>query len=453
LLWFDSEVEGVGMVDRNRSREELLADLETTRRKLAEAEAAARDRDQTEHKLRALSRELDERIKEINCLYGISKLRDQPSITTDELLQGIVDLIPAAWQYPPITHARVTIPNGQFQTENFSISSWRQSCSVLVGGECVGSVEVYYAEQRPEQDEGPFLKEERSLLEAICERVGKILEWERAKEQARHQQQQLIQLDKMAALGTMVSGVAHEINNPNNFIMLNAPVLLDAFRDVLPILNDYYRDHGDFVVGGIAFSEMRESIPVLFSGILDGSKRIESIVNSLKSFARTDAHGLVESVDINEVVESAIHLLNNHIRKSTKRFSILCDEPLPLVRGNFQRLEQVVVNLVQNACEALLDNEKSISVATRCDRGDKSVVIEVSDEGIGIPEERLPHITDPFNTTKRNSGGLGLGLSVSAGIVKDHGGSLSFSSTLGQGTIAAVRLPIAGSENRDKESR
>jgi signal transduction histidine kinase len=439
------------MTDKHNSLALLLAELDNLRNRLSELEAAARDRESLEEQLRVVKRELRERIKEINCLHSISKLRDRLGIPGDEMLQGIVDLIPAAWQYPKTTCARLTLPERRFQTSSFLETSWRQCCEVRVGGEPVGKLEVFYTESKPSEDEGPFLKEERNLLEAVSERVGKILELERAEEEARRQREQVIQLDKMAALGTMISGVAHEINNPNNFIMLNTPVLQEAFRDVLPVLDDYHRDNGEYAVAGIPYSEMRENFPVLFSGVIEGAKRIRNIVNGLKDFARADTHDMTESVDVNAVVKSAITLLGNHIRISTKHFSVRYGEGLPRVRGNFQRLEQVVINLVQNACEALSDNQRGVEVATRYEPAGNVVTVEVRDEGVGIPPDRLPHIMDPFNTTKRDKGGVGLGLSVSSGIVKDHGGVLVFSSEPGRGTVATLSLPLVESEDNPEE--
>jgi polar amino acid transport system substrate-binding protein len=142
------------------------------------------------------------------------------------------------------------------------------------------------------------------------------------------------------------------------------------------------------------------------------------------------------------VVRSSINLLSSHIKKSTKRLETRYTEGLPVIKGNPQRLEQVIINLVQNSCDALPDNNKGIFVSTRFDEGTRSIVVEVRDEGMGIDPDRLPHIMEPFNTTKRHRGGVGLGLSVSSGIVKDHGGSLHFTSIPNRGTTATVTLPM-----------
>jgi PAS domain S-box-containing protein len=264
----------------------------------------------------------------------------------------------------------------------------------------------------------------------------------RIEEQAKIHQQQLMQAGKMVALGTLVSSVAHEINNPNNFIMLNTPLLSEAWKGAMPILDEYYENHGDFVIGGMKYTEMRDSIPVLFSGISDGAKRIKQIVEDLKDFVRRDASDLSQSVDMNAVLRSAISLLSNTIMKSTNHFSVAYGKNLPVLKGNFQRFEQVMINLIQNACQALPDTRKGIFVSTSYDEKEPSIVVVVEDEGTGIPPDMLSHIADPFYTTKSDSGGLGLGLSISSKIVKEHGGALTFASEPGKGTKAEIVLPI-----------
>ena len=255
-------------------------------------------------------------------------------------------------------------------------------------------------------------------------------------------EEQLYHASRMVALGTLVSGVAHEINNPNNFIMLNTPTLSEAWDSILPILEEYYEQNGDFVLGGMNYSEMRGKIPLLFSGISDGSKRIKQIVEDLKSFVRKDIPDVTQPVDINNVLKSALSLVANMAYRSTKHFSVRYGRNIPTIKGNFQRLEQVIINLIQNACQALPNNRKSIRVSTSIDADNGSVVLRVKDQGKGIPSESLPHITDPFFTTKQDSGGVGLGLSISERIVEEHGGKMIFTSEVGEGTQVEVILPI-----------
>ncbi|MHC4457787.1 MAG: PAS domain S-box protein [Planctomycetota bacterium] len=269
-----------------------------------------------------------------------------------------------------------------------------------------------------------------------------ITEIRNAEEQARLHQQQLMQASKMVALGTLVSGVAHEINNPNNFIMLNSPMLLEAWQDAMPILDQYFKESGDFLLAGLKYSEMRDKYPELFSGISDGANRIKQIVDDLKNYIREDTADLTQSVDINAVIKSAISLVANMVKRSTNHFSIDYGKNLPKLKGNFQHLEQVIINLIQNACQAIKDTEKGLFVSTAFDKDSATIVVNVRDEGIGIPPEKLPHIMDPFFTTKHDEGGVGLGLSISSRIIEEHGGTMRFTSETNSGTTAEICLPI-----------
>ena len=265
----------------------------------------------------------------------------------------------------------------------------------------------------------------------------------RAEELAESQQQQLIQADKMASLGILVSGVAHEINNPNNFIMLNGEILSMAWQNVMPILQKYYEENGDFLLAGMPYTRAHEKIGQLISGISEGAMRIGKIVEALGGFARQDAGDLDQSVDPNAVVESAMVIVNNLIRKSTHHPSVELEENLPTIRGNQQQLEQVIINLITNSCQALQSPQKYLYVSTSYNETSDLIAIRVRDEGEGIPPENLNHIIEPFFTTKRDTGGTGLGLSVSYNIVKNHGGHLHFTSRFGKGTTATVMLPVS----------
>jgi PAS domain S-box-containing protein len=271
--------------------------------------------------------------------------------------------------------------------------------------------------------------------------VRDITDRKKAEEQAKLHQQQLMQASKMAALGVLVSGVAHEINNPTNFIMLNAPILRDAWENALPILEAYYKENGDFLMGGMKYSDMRQHVPKLLAGVADGAGRIKQIVANLKTYVRGDGADLSQRVDVNAVIQSALSLISNVIKNATSHFSVRCAPGLPPVQGSFQRLEQVIINLIQNACQALADKTRGIFIATMLDDTGDHVVIRVQDEGAGISAEDLVRLREPFFTTKQDAGGLGLGLSISARIVEEHRGTMRFTSQPGVGTTVEITLP------------
>lgn len=248
---------------------------------------------------------------------------------------------------------------------------------------------------------------------------------------------------RLASLGELSAGVAHEINNPNAMILLNTPVLQRAFEASRPILEEHCRQNGDFDLGGMAYSELLNEVPTLFVGITDSAERIRRIVDDLKDFVREESHEPAEVLILNEAVKTAARLAGGAIKKATDDFSIRYGENLSPVRGERQKIEQVLVNLIMNACQALPDRSRGISVTTAFDPSREANIVTVRDAGVGIETRHLSSIADPFFTTKRESGGTGLGLSISTRIVKKYGGSLVFDSTPGKGTTVILALPIA----------
>lgn len=280
--------------------------------------------------------------------------------------------------------------------------------------------------------------------EDIAEKVDDVLSaWRAAEADAEAKRRQLIQADKLASLGVLVAGVAHEINNPNSFIMLNAPTVRQVWDELVPILDRCEEEEGDLLIGTMPYQKIREWIPTLLGDIENGSERIRAIVSSLKDFARQETETTNEEVDLNEVVRSAVVLTENRLKKSTTNLNLQLAPDLPPVRGSFQRIEQVVINLILNACDALTNKDDAITISTiRGTPDERRVALTVEDEGQGMSPETLAKIKDPFFTTKRTCGGTGLGLSVSDGIVRDLGGSLEFKSRIGEGTVASLCLPL-----------
>ncbi|MBK7104805.1 MAG: PAS domain-containing protein [Ignavibacteriae bacterium] len=277
--------------------------------------------------------------------------------------------------------------------------------------------------------------------------VNDITKLKEAEEQNKIKGEQLIHADKMASLGILVSGIAHEINNPNNFIMLNINLLKKIWEDVKPILNQYYIENGDFALGGMSYKNFVEKIDKSYESILSGSERIKKIIDNLTNYSKYPSKEF-KKISINEVVEVAISITNNFISKSTNKFNVNYSKGFPLVWGSSNRLEQVVINLINNACQSLTNFDQKISIKIYEELN--KVIIEVEDEGEGIDEKDLKHIFDPFYTTKREKGGTGLGLSISYNIVKNHNGDFLIESAKGKGTKAKIYLPIYLSSDGEK---
>ncbi|OGV50598.1 MAG: hypothetical protein A2X49_12430 [Lentisphaerae bacterium GWF2_52_8] len=279
-----------------------------------------------------------------------------------------------------------------------------------------------------------------------------ITEEQKAKEEAALRREQLMQADKLKTLGILVAGVAHEINNPTNFIMLNVPLLRDAWRNALPFLEKQHVQNPSFSMGGMPFEYIRNAVEELLDGIEEGAVRIRDIVQNLKDYAKQSSINMDATFDINKAVKSSLAILANFIKLSTDNFSVSYGKSLPHIRGDIRRIEQVIINLVQNACEALPSKKAALSVRTCFEKDSGMVAVLVEDEGKGMEEEELKHVFDPFFTTKRDKGGTGLGLSVSQTIVEEHHGILQFSSDPGYGTLARVSLPPADNDIPEKSS-
>lgn len=250
---------------------------------------------------------------------------------------------------------------------------------------------------------------------------------------------------RLASIGVLSAGVAHEINNPNNAILFNASLVSRAWNDILPILREYYEDHGDFALGGLAYSDTRDTFPRLLSEITRNSERITRIVQNLKHMARQDTGRLAENVDVQQVLEATLMILHNQIQKYTDVCSLNVPDGLPAVKGNSQQLEQVFINVLLNALQSLPERTKGIFISAGLSKDEQNLEIKIQDEGRGISKRDLGHLTEPFFTTRTESDGTGLGLSISRSIMEKHQGNLLFESELGKGTTVTIKIPAISS--------
>jgi len=206
------------------------------------AERALRDwknkteRKRAEEALRKRTHDLGKRVKELNCLYGISKLLEYPGVSLEEIYQGTTDLIPSSWQYPDITCARITLENEEFITDKFKKTRWKQSSYIKVFGKRAGKIEVFYLEKRPKINGGPFLEEERELLDAIAERLGDATERKRAEKELREREEFNFALFKYNPIQTVIVDLEGKITKCN--------MAKRKSGDRLPVIGDVmYRDY------------------------------------------------------------------------------------------------------------------------------------------------------------------------------------------------------------------
>lgn len=486
---------------------------------------------------------LDNRVKELNCLFAISRLNERQHLLPEAQYQGIVELIPLAWQYPEITAARIVLHEKNYTTTNFRETPWYLERPVCVGGETVGEVAVYYLENREAADDGPFLKEERALLDTISARLGKTIERRSTRlalEKSEHRFRDLVEnsltgisivqenrvifqnqeqsrllgplprqtiladesrvhpgdvekvrqmsrniaagkirtldvefrllpaeksqnsraamhwvycraipieyqgqkailvnmmdvsktkelenllliQDKMASLGRVATGIAHEIRNP-----------LSGINIYLSTLEKMHQK-----------KDGEPKVEQIISQIKSASTKIESVIKRVMDFSRP-GEPRFSMIDINRPIEDAVSLTAVTLRKNGITLSKALDETLPRCHGDSNLIEELILNLINNAAESMhfLPSDKHIRVSSEL-RGNR-IYVRVSDSGPGIPLELREKIFDPFFTTKHE--GTGIGLSLCHRIVSDHGGTINVYTSQWGGADFVITLPGGNGE-------
>ena len=191
----------------------------------------------------------------------------------------------------------------------------------------------------------------------------------------------------------------------------------------------------------MSYEDFKEASRSAISEIGASTTRIDHIVSELKRFVRGGTKGKRESTDMNQVIRTVVDLSRHMIARATDRFDLVLQTDIPTVPADRIGMEQVIMNLLHNACQSLPDRQRQVRISTRFDTASKLLCIEVADQGAGISPESLARVTDPFFTTRGEKGGTGLGLSVSQRIVRDHGGTMRFRSVFGHGTTVTVTIP------------
>lgn len=358
--------------------------------------------------------ELRERIKELTCLYGIAKLVEQANISLEEILQGIVELLPSAWLYPEIASARIILDKRSYTTSHFKEGVQRQLAEINVDGEERGAVEVAYSIEKPELDEGPFLKEERNLIDTVAREVALIIERKKTEEDRERLQEQLQHADRLATIGQLSAGVAHELNEPISSILGFAQLI--KRNSELP-------------------GQVREDL----EKIMKASLHAREVVKKLMLFAR-QVPPQKTPVNLNQIVEESLYFLESRCAKEGIKVVRLLSSNLPEVTADPAQMTQVLVNVAVNAIQAMPNGGK-LTIQTKS--SDKFVSLIVKDTGVGMEEDVMRQMFLPFFTTKDIGKGTGLGLSVVHGIVTSHGGSIKVDSRVGQGTAFEIQLPTA----------
>ncbi|OGU15948.1 MAG: hypothetical protein A2076_04705 [Geobacteraceae bacterium GWC2_53_11] len=302
------------------------------------------------------------------------------------------------------------------------------------------------------------LKEANELLESRVEErtrdlatANRVLQEEMAERQALRREVQeersrfmakLIQTNRMTSLGLLISSIAHNINTPNGAVILAAQHLAASWHDALPILENATREEGDFMLGGIPFGAAKSEIRGATESILNNANRVERVIHDLRTYNLGERYEVSAGVSINRVVKEALTIIRAYGRLGEIPITPVLAPHLPRITGNQYQLEQVVVNLLLNAMQAMPDNKGAVSIRTGYSAGDDEVHIMVTDKGEGFSAEARTHLFEAFYSTRIEEGGSGLGLYISNFIVSEHKGRLTVEPGLTGGTVATVHLPV-----------
>lgn len=256
-------------------------------------------------------------------------------------------------------------------------------------------------------------------------------------------EKQLFQAQKMEALGTLVAGAAHEINNPINLMLFNLPLFEKIWQDLMPIFESIPDHFQNKKIGGLTIDFINQNMMRLISDMQMAANRVERIVNGLKQFSRKSNPAEKSYIQINTAVENAARLAAATLSKSKTELALSLSPDLPLLHANLQNLEQIVLNLMINAFQSIDHENGRVSIITKWCPEEQAITVEVADNGRGINPVVAETIFDPFVTDRQAHGGTGLGLSVTYNLVKAHKGEIFFDSTPTEGTRFTVVFPMA----------
>lgn len=260
--------------------------------------------------------------------------------------------------------------------------------------------------------------------------------------------QQMIQSQKLTALGEVVAGVAHEINNPVSFIAYNVPILEEIWRTADELLGRSGASHPDWENKGLSYEDVRGTMIDIIQAFKIGAGRISRVVTGLKEFSRSDEASQKKPVLITDVIAGALVIVGAQIRRTVARIEQEIAEKIPPVSGHYQKIEQVIANLLINAHQAIPQGRKGrLVIRCRYIQRLKAVVVDIEDNGKGMERKTIEQIFDPFFTTRREHDGTGLGLSISYGLIKEHSGLIGVLSRPGLGSRFSLYFPVDGSSD------
>ncbi len=357
----------------------------------------------------------------MTCLLRLADIAGEPFISIEEILQQTVVLLAPAWQYPPITRARIELDGRVYALPGFREGYACQRADIRVQKKVRGCVEIHYLEDMPEMDEGPFFQEERNLLNAVARHLGGIVGRKQAEQERVQLQERLRHADRLATIGLLAAGVAHELNEPLGNIL--------GFAELAGKCTD------------LPASAARD-----LAKIENASLHAREIIKKLLVFARHEMPKK-DSVDMNAVVRDGLLFLESRCAKAGIEVIYSLDPELPSIHADAVQLNQVVVNLVVNAVQAMPEGG---TLCLRTGTREDTLFLSVEDSGYGMEPEVLEKVFVPFFTTKEVGEGTGLGLSVVHGVIAAHDGKVYVGSEPGRGTSVEITLPLPAESRPSK---
>jgi C4-dicarboxylate-specific signal transduction histidine kinase len=392
------------MSDTKKNKTTSTSDISFLRTRIKELEEVEVQYKHAVTEREKLLHEMRERVKELSCMYSISQSVVAQK-TLNEILNDVVEFVPNSWQYPVITRCRIYLDSKEYISESFEKTIWKQSSDIHVDGKKRGFIEVYYLEKCPDSDEGVFLKEERNLIDSIARTLSGIVKSKEGEEEKEKLEAQLLHADRLATIGQLASGIAHELNEPLGNIL--------------------------------GFAQLAQKVEGLPSQAISDLEKIDAaaihareIIRKLMAFARqTTPHR--EMVNINFLIKETIFFYETLCSKEGIELALDLEPNLPVILADAGQMKQVLTNLIINSMQAMPSGGKlDIKTSTF----DQTVSIVIRDTGLGMSKEVMSKIFLPFFTTKDVNEGTGLGLAVVYGIVNSHKGKIKVDSTLGKGT-------------------
>ncbi len=363
----------------------------------------------TEYK--RVCRNEEERIKELNCLYQVAQCVVVEA-DLQKALEKIAGIIPNGWQYTDLACARVTVNGASYVSTDFFESALFQKEDIFSEGQAVGKIEIFYRQKIGMNQVNPFLLEERDLLKGIANIISFYIKKQQDDLKRKVIQQQLLHADRLATIGQLAAGVAHELNEPLGNILGLAQLSLKV--NGLPD-----QAHADL-------TKIQDC--VLYS---------REIIKKLMEFSRQSSPSKKE-FDLSELIESSTTFLEARCNKEGINIVKKYHESI-IVKADPTQIKQVVTNLIINAIHAMKNGGK-LTIVTQ--RTKTKAVISIEDNGVGISKKNIGQAFMPFFTTKDVGEGTGLGLSVAYGIIQSHGGDIKVSSERGKGSVFLVSLPL-----------